>query len=275
LKIKLFIPPTQNTEDTSSIELKENFELWAENNADDNYFVVGVHQMIENEMLTYEFQEPSKSQEELGHESYLFDRYIKKILNDISKEKRYIESSNPSKDVIKKFLRDYIKWNFENEVKKASESFPNPTFEIVDETYIVNYKVYINEQPTGLPLDHVSTLKNSFSFWEGQELTSNDQKTKMKFEVTNQKYEANVWVTWVVRDIGEGVLGHAHLGKGVVEVTLGDYNCDGIFQLYDVSSVETIMTHELGHSIGLKHVSEKESIMYPSLSPSYAYCLLS
>jgi hypothetical protein len=269
------IPPTQNTEDTSSIELKENFELWAENNADDNYFVVGVHQMIENEMLTYEFQEPSKSQEELGHESYLFDRYIKKILNDISKEKRYIESSNPSKDVIKKFLRDYIKWNFENEVKKASESFPNPTFEIVDETYIVNYKVYINEQPTGLPLDHVSTLKNSFSFWEGQELTSNDQKTKMKFEVTNQKYEANVWVTWVVRDIGEGVLGHAHLGKGVVEVTLGDYNCDGIFQLYDVSSVETIMTHELGHSIGLKHVSEKESIMYPSLSPSYAYCLLS
>jgi len=45
------------------------------------------------------------------------------------------------------------------------------------------------------------------------------------------------------------------LGKGVVEVTLGDYNCDGSFQLYDVSSVET-MTHELGHSIGLKHVSE-------------------
>ncbi|MBT4175623.1 MAG: tetratricopeptide repeat protein [Thaumarchaeota archaeon] len=269
------IPPTQNSEDTSSIEIKENFELWAKNNADDNYFVVGVHQMIANEMFSYEFQEPSKSQEELGHESYLFDRYIKKILNDISKEKRYIESSNPSKDVIKKFLRDYIKWNFENEVKKASESFPNPTFEIIDDTYIVNYKVYINEQPTGLPLDHVSTLKNSFSFWEGQELTSNDQKTKMKFEVTNQKYEANVWVTWVVRDIGEGVLGHAHLGKGVVEVTLGDYNCDGIFQLYDVNSVETIMTHELGHSIGLKHVSEKESIMYPSLSPSYAYCLLS
>ena len=45
----------------------------------------------------------------------------------------------------------------------------------------------------------------------------------------------NVWVTWVVRDIGEGVLGHAHLGKGVVEVTLGDYNCDGSFQLYDVN----------------------------------------
>jgi len=70
------------------------------------------------------------------------------------------------------------------------------------------------------------------------------------FEVTKLKHEANVWITWVVRDMGEGVLGHAHLGKGVVEVSLGDYGCDGSFQLYNVESVETIMTHEIGHSIG-------------------------
>jgi len=106
-------------------------------------------------------------------------------------------------------------------------------------------------------------------------LSTNNEKAKMKFEIINKKYEANVWVTWVIRDIGEGVLGHAHLGKGVVEVTLGDYNCDGSFQLYDVKSVEDIMTHELGHSIGLHHVEEQDNIMNPSLSPSYAYCLLS
>ena len=249
--------------------------LWVDEKIEDEDFVSEIQYMIERGIIPLDISGKTKSQEELDHESYLFDRYVKNILKDIAKEKRYIEYSNPSKDVIKKFLRDYIKWNFESEVKKASESFPNPTFEIIDDTYIVTYKVYINEQPSGLPLDHVSTLKNSFEFWEKQELSSNDQKTKMKFEVTNKKYEANVWVTWVVRDIGEGVLGHAHLGKGVVEVTLGDYNCDGIFQLYDVNSVEAIMTHELGHSIGLKHVNETESIMYPSLSPSYAYCLLS
>jgi predicted Zn-dependent protease len=60
----------------------------------------------------------------------------------------------------------------------------------------------------------------------------------------------------VVGNIREGVLGHADLGKGVVEVTLGDCNCEGSLQLYDVKSVEAIMTHELGHSIGLKHVEE-------------------
>ena len=71
------------------------------------------------------------------------------------------------------------------------------------------------------------------------------------------------------------MLGHAHLGKGVVEVALGDYECDGSFQLYDVESVEKIMTHELGHSVGLQHSSDSSNIMYPTLKPKYAYCLFS
>ena len=66
------------------------------------------------------------------------------------------------------------------------------------------------------------------------------------------------------------MLGHAHLGKGVVEVALGDYGCDGSFQLYDVDTVEKIMTHELGHSIGLPHTNDRTNIMYPSMTPSHA-----
>ena len=89
------------------------------------------------------------------------------------------------------------------------------------------------------------------------------------------KGEANVWVTWVVRDLGEGVLGHANLGKGVVEVAIGSHSCDGSFQLFDVDTVEYIMTHELGHSIGLKHSSNENSIMYPTVpGTGYEYCLL-
>ncbi len=255
--------------------IKENAGQWANSEIDDSTFVSGIQHMIETGVITVNIDVTQKSQVQLDNEFYLFEKYLRDISKNISKEKRYIEYPNPSQDVIKKFLRDYIKWNFESEVSKASKNFPDPTYEIIDGTYNIHYKVYINEQPTGLPLDHVSTLKNSFEFWEKQELNSNNQKAKMKFEITNKKYEANVWITWVVRDIGEGVLGHAHLGKGVVEVTLGDYNCDGSFQLYDVKSVETVMTHELGHSIGLQHVEEQNNIMYPSYSPSYAYCLLS
>ena len=202
-------------------------------------------------------------------------KIIKLILKNNSDNTRYIEYPNPSKDVIKKFLRDVEKWNFAKQVEKSSADFPSPTYEIIDETYIIKYKIYINEQPLGLPLDHISTLKNTFEFWEKVDLNTNNQNAKIKFEVIDSKAGANVWITWVVRNIGEGVLGHAHVGKGVVEVALGDYNCDGSFQLYDVQTVETIMTHELGHSIGLLHTNDKENIMYPSLTPSYAYCLLS
>jgi len=66
------------------------------------------------------------------------------------------------------------------------------------------------------------------------------------------------------------------MGKGVVEVAIGSYGCDGSFQLFGVDTVELIMTHELGHSIGLGHsTTSPENIMYPSISNTdYAYCLL-
>ena len=269
------VPPVITQEETEQKIpewIRNNAGWWGDDLIDDDSFVQGIQYLIEKGLMSVKMQE--KSQKKLDHEFFVFKKYLRDISNNMSKEKRYIEFPNPSQDVIKKFLRDYTKWNFEDEVKKASERFPDPTYEIIDETYIIHYKVFINDQPIGLPLDHINTLKNSFSFWEEQKLKTNDQKAKMKFEITNSKQDANVWVTWVVRDIGEGVLGHAHLGKGVVEVTLGDYRCDGSFQLYDIESVETIMTHELGHSIGLKHNAERTNIMYPSFSPSYAYCIL-
>ena len=264
------IPAVEEVENKKNIsEIRINLNLWSQNESSDQEFFKNVQWLVDNRFI-----EIKKTQEDIEHEEYLFKKYLKDILKNIGEEKRYIEFSNPSQDVIKKFLRDYKKWNFEQYVQISSSSFPDPTYEIIDEVYIVKCKVYINQQPIGLPLDHISTLKNSFEFWEEQELKTNDQKLKMKFEVTKSKADANVWVTWVVRDIGEGVLGHAHLGKGIVEVTLGDYRCDGSFQLYDINSVKTIMTHELGHSIGLPHTNNQENIMYPSYTPSYAYCML-
>ena len=270
----VIIPENKKFENTNELKMisfvRNNFSQWSQNEIPNDEFYKNTNWLIENNFIKVE-----KTVEEIEYESYLFDRYVQKILKNKGSEIRYIEYPNPSQDVIKKFLRDVEKWNFEEEVGRSSNSFPSPTYEIIDETYIIKYKIYINEQPQGLPLDHTSTLQNSFEFWEKVELKTNNQDARIIFEITNSKADANVWVTWVVRNIGEGVLGHAHLGKGVVEVALGDYNCDGSFQLYDVKSVEKIMTHELGHSIGLPHTNDRENIMYPSMAPSYAYCMLS
>jgi hypothetical protein len=213
----------------------------------------------------------------LERKAWNFEQYLKDIQNDVKNQNRYVENINPSEYVIVKYWKDYHKWNLEQFINKP-EIFPDRNVWIDQETdrYVIEYKIYINEQPLGLPIDHVNTLKNSFSFWENYEFnTSDGKKAVVKFVTTGAKFEASVWVTWVVRSLGEGVLGHANLGKGVVEVAIGSYGCDGSFQLFDVDTVEHIMTHELGHSISLGHSANPESMMYPSISNTdYAYCLL-
>jgi len=255
--------------------VKNNAGWWADGLISDQDFLSGIYFMIQNGIMVINIE---KSLEEIEKERsadfWLFKRYLSAVSKNVANEKRYIEFPNPSFDVIKKFLRDYVIWNFDEEAAKVAAKFPDPTYEMVNGTYIIHYKIYVNKQPSGLPLDHVSTFENSLHFWQAQDFNVNNQKAKVDFSFTNMKHEANVWVTWVVRDLGEGILGHAHVGKGVVEVALGDYSCDGSFQLYDVKSVETIMTHELGHSVGLTHDNDPNSIMFPNFKPNYAYCLL-
>ena len=271
-----------------TIDIVEEIPLWVKNTAgwwadgkiEDSEFLAGIYFLIENGLLVIELSEIEKMTEEerkiADRNEWQFARYLDRIEKAVSDDKRYIEYPNPSNDVIKKFLRDYAIWNFEQQIQIGNKNFPNATYMLVDGVYHLEYKIYINKQPVGLPLDHVSTLNNSFKYWEQQELTANDEKpVKIHFVVTKSKSEANLWVTWVVRDIGENVLGHANLGKGVIEVALGGYGCDGGFQLFDVDTVEIIMTHELGHGIGLMHSTDRENIMYPSINETkYAYCLL-
>jgi len=271
-----FIEPSYDNSKGIPHWVKNNAKWWSTDKIPDKDFLIGIKYLIENGIIKVEMTKESIEYDD-GKKLWEFERYLDKINRNISKEKRYIEYPNPSADVIKKFLRDYQKWNFEQQLEIGTRDFPDATYELIDNTYHLYYRVYINEQPSGLPLDHVSTLSNSFLYWENSDLgnSKDGHDVKVHFIPTKIKSESNLWVTWVVRDLGEGVLGHANLKKGVVEVALGGYGCDGSFQLFDVDTVEKIMTHELGHGIGLKHSKNPNSIMYPSLDETkYAYCLL-
>ena len=265
-------------ENTIPYWIKNNAGWWSAGKISDEDFVSAIKYLIENSIIKINAQTDSELvQKELERKAWNFEQYLKNIQRDIKNQNRYVENINPSEYVIIKYWKDYHKWNLEQFLNKP-EAFPDRNVWIDPETenYIIEYKVYINEQPAGLPIDHVSTLENSFSFWEKVKFTASDgKKVVVTFDTTNLRAEANIWVTWVVRDLGEGVLGHANLGKGVIEVAIGSYGCDGSFQLFDVGTVEYIMTHELGHSVGLNHSTDPESIMYPTISnTNYAYCLL-
>ena len=260
--------------------IKNTAGWWATDKIPDEEFLKGINFLIDNGLLIIDLPEVQGMSEEKkkidDRNQWEFSRYLDRIENIVNKDKRYIEYPNPSNDVIKKFLRDYVKWNYDQQIEVGNQGFPNPEYVLIDDVYHLEYKIFVNEQPAALPLDHVSTLTNSFNMWEDMEFNASDGKAvKINFVTTKTKTTANLWVTWVVRDLGEGVLGHANLGKGIVEVALGGYGCDGNFQLFHVDTVEYIMTHELGHGIGLKHSKDPNSIMYPSMkNTQYAYCML-
>ena len=270
----------ENSSDVIPAWIKNNAGWWSAGKISDGDFLSGLKYLIENSIIKVNAQTDSELvQKELERKAWNFEQYLKNIQNDIKNQNRYVENINPSEYVIIKYWKDYHKWNLEQFINRPN-IFPDRYVWLDPETdrYVIEYKVYINDQPDGLPIDHVSTLENSFSFWEKYtNLIANDgKKVDIRFNTTGMQGEANIWITWVVRNMGEGVLGHATLGKGVIEVAIGGYGCDGSFQLLDADTVEYVMTHELGHSIGLNHATNPDNIMYNVVPyAGYAYCLFS
>ena len=267
-----------NTESTDVIPswVRNNAKWWSAGLISDEEFLSAIGYLIENGLIILGNEENFEvAKKELERTSWNFERYLINLAKKINDEGKYIEYPNPSAEVIKKYVRDYQKYNY-SAYLDTNENFPDREVTLIDDVYYVEYLYHVADQPASLPQDHVSTLQQSLDFWETQEWfnTANGKTVKVKFTESNTKSGSNVWITWVVRNLGENVLGHAQVGKGVVEVALGGFGCDGAFQLYTVDTVRNVMTHELGHSLGLGHSNIENSVMYPTLNPNFSYCLL-
>ena len=281
---KIINPVVSNTVQITNTEGTDIIPSWVRNNAkwwsagliSDEEFLSAIGYLIENGLIELENVENSEMvKREIERTSWNFERYLINLEKKINDEGKYIEYPNPSVEVIKKYVRDYEKYNY-SAYLDTNENFPDREVTLIDDVYYVEYLYHVADQPPSLPQDHMSTLQQSLDFWEAQKWsnTADGKAAKVKFTESNTRSGANVWITWVVRNLGENVLGHAQIGKCVVDVSLGGFGCDGSFQLYTVDTVRNVMTHELGHSLGLGHSNNENSVMYPTLKPYFSYCLL-
>ena len=72
--------------------------------------------------------------------------------------------------------------------------------------------------------------------------------------------DADLYISWV-KDYGSHTIGQS-IFKSHIKVGLGRDNCQDDWQAFDASTVEKVLWHEIGHSMGYGHSSDPNNVMY-------------
>ncbi len=115
-------------------------------------------------------------------------------------------------------------------------------------------KFYIEPLPpyagTGVS-NAVDSVARNFSTW-------NPYGASIR-RVDNSR-DADLTVSWV-RDYGSEVLGQS-IVRVHIKVGLGRNNCKGEWRAFDADTVNKILWHEIGHSMGYGHSTNPNNVMY-------------
>lgn len=124
------------------------------------------------------------------------------------------------------------------------------------------FLVYVEQIPDYATMYTSHIIDDAIKFWKSA-------NPKVQFSKTDTPEKANLHVQWI-RDYGSfnGLAGE-YAGNGLVQIGLGDSNCLNNWQPYSSATIIHITEHEIGHFLGLGHVTDPNNIMYPTTSIQY------
>jgi predicted Zn-dependent protease len=112
--------------------------------------------------------------------------------------------------------------------------------------------------------DHLKNLRKNIEYWQSQEEVELDTLNTHISEMQELSTELNEYaddVNKLIHVYNKNFTDRKTFHQGVY-IQAGDQKKINIYQFEDMDKLRLVLAHEIGHALGLKHVSNPQSVMY-------------
>ena len=136
-------------------------------------------------------------------------------------------------------------------------------------TYVEPRNYYIHDVPSFADYN-LTTSNVGIAFAEWEELNKNN----LRFVKVHDVKDADISINWVkeieyeytVRGLTNSTIqeidGIQTILFSEIQIDVGDYDCNNNWVHWNSDVIKYILKHEIGHTLGLRHSSDKNNLMY-------------